>query len=306
MCSLRSSISYSKGLVLGNSAVSASTAGDLIIDTENRNDAELRRGVLFWDKLARVRNHVIYMEPTPDELYLESVGMLQVVRGQSWMSGLTGAAYLDAQFNAFEALENLEPGQWAISGGNSAYLDRHHADPDGRSGLVRLFSAIPVPNSSTPLEDLLNFKAKNQAALKDLQLALDDLWSMVVEAKDPAHALQRAIGTIDRCSADVIRAARRSKLQFEITDAEIYTNIDYNTQAAAKGTALGAAFETAIRFYSETGGIELPAVGAVLGVAASGIKFGLRKGITLKARGADPSLRNSPYRYVGALNARPL
>ena len=305
MPSTQRSATYSKGLVLKNSAVSYTSNGGLQINSIDQDDSELRRAVLFWDKLARVSNNIVYMAPTPDEMYLKSVGVLQEIRGESYLEGVGGAVHHDAQFNAFEKLERMEPGQWALSGSDGLYLMRHQADQTGSSGGMRLYAAIPVPSSITPLEDLLNFKTRNEVALKDLQLALDGIWSTVVGAENPAHALKQAIGTIDRSCAEVIRAAKRSRIQFSISDTEVYAGLDYSLSGSALGASAGSLAQFVSQYFG-TNGIELPAVGAVLGAAASGIKAGVKAGVKLRWRGTDPSLQNSPYRYVSALNSRPL
>ena len=73
--------SFSKGLILEHNAVSTGEDGSITIKMPHDGSLELRRGLLFWDRLVKVSNPIVYLDPSADEEFLVQTGVMKVVRG---------------------------------------------------------------------------------------------------------------------------------------------------------------------------------------------------------------------------------
>lgn len=259
---------------------------------------ELRRAVLFWDRINRPTNNLIHIELSPDEKFLNECGILAEKNVRADFSGMIGHGYAESHLGAFSALEAEEPGLWTLSEGpNSFNLEADATFREGRGALVELHRAIPLPERDVPLEDLLNFKEKRRDEIKNLTLELDGLFSRIINSADSDFELNRAISEIDQKCSDVIIVGRESGIKFSLSDFSYGVSLEVNSTNLLTTGAAGFLFGSTIG---------LPLVGGAIGAAASTLKLNLSLGGKLQRSTKASELALSPYRVVSSLIDEPI
>ncbi len=259
---------------------------------------ELRRAVLFWDRINKPKNF-IDLGLSSDEKFLLNCGILDEleIRADS-VSGPAGLIYAHLHMAAFSELEKREPGLWAMSeGDNSFNLQAGGIFSDARGALVELHRAIPLPTQDVPLAELLNFKEKRRDEIIRLTLELDSLFSRVINAEDREFELGRAVRDIDQRCSDIIAVGKEASIQFSLSDFTYGGSLEVNSTNLLLSGAAGAIMGTTFG---------LPIVGAAIGVGASFIKFNVGLGGRLERSKKTTKLALSPYRVVSRLVNEPI
>ena len=123
------------------------------------SEHELRASILFWDELNYpVVEHTNLQISTDFEFLIQSGVMkrLKVDTKPGRLATMLQRGYL----TAFRTLDNLEPGKWSVGFGSNALPLPASALAKGRGILLSLQEAIPIPDKSVPLQDILEFRQK--------------------------------------------------------------------------------------------------------------------------------------------------
>lgn len=239
----------------------------------------LRNQILYWDRLVWPESSAISFGNGQDEEFLISAGILS--RPNFTFYGDVAQGMLKTQLAAFEKMNAEEPGQWAIAQGENALTVVGENFQPERGTLFSLYQAIPTPDKSVPLNDVLEFKLKRQSELIALRLELADLYQTILAAGDSELALRSALSRVEIACDDAIRVAKESKFAFLRSDWE--WNFSLDPSAIITG-AVGA--------------IGNLAMGIPLSVAAfSGATLTLGKSIKY----SDAKL-STPFRYVTSVH----
>ncbi len=267
--------------------------------TSDVDAVELRRAVLFWDRIVKPTNNLIHLALSDDEKFLKECGLLnQLDVRTDGLSGSAGFVYAHLHLSAFSNLEKAEPGLWALSEGESSFnLKADGFFKEGRGALVELHRAIPLPTADVPLHDLLEFKKKRRDEILSLTLELDGLFARILQAEETDFELRRAIREIDQKCSDVVRVGRESRINFSHTEMTYGISLEGSLAQAFLGA--GGGFFLGQQY-------ELPALGALLGAGAGLIKFNLGIGGKLTRSQRSDKLALSPYRVVSRLMSEPI
>jgi len=92
----------------------------LIAKSSNLDPQELRFALLFWDRLVWPSSRAIHFASGPDEVFLESTGIL--TRPDYTIYGDAAQEIAKGQIQAFLDLERSEPGVWALAQGENSFL----------------------------------------------------------------------------------------------------------------------------------------------------------------------------------------
>jgi hypothetical protein len=285
-----------KGVVI-SPPVSISSQGALHIETSAVDPVELRRSVLFWDRIVRPSNSFIQIALSRDEEFLKGCGVLRELSGSLPHGGTMGHAYAQSHLKVFSDLEDAEPGLWALSEGpNSFQLEASTTFKQGRGALVELHRAIPLPAQDVPLHDLLEFREKWKGEIRDLTLELDGIFVRLAKAEDPSFELQRAISDIAQICAVVVALGKESNVAFRLSDFSFGISLEEKFTGLMAAAGIG---ETIGRSFG------LPLVGAFLGVASQAkIKLSLGGKITRNNKVEELAL--SPFRVASRLTNEPI
>lgn len=288
---------HGKGIVI-SSPITISQNGAMSV-RGGMDPVELRRAVLFWDRINKPKNNFIGIDLSDDEEFLLQCGILDEleIRANSF-SGQAGFIQAQLHMMAFSELEKREPGLWAMSEGeNSFNLQAGGIFSTARGALVELHRAIPLPTQDVPLAELLNFKEKRRDEIKSLSLELDGLFYRVMNAEDSQFELGRAVREIDQRCHDIVAVGKEANIKFSLSDFNYGVSLEVNSTNLLVSGAAGAIMGTTIG---------LPIVGAAIGVGASFIRFNVGLGGRLERSKKSTELALSPYRVVSRLVNEPI
>lgn len=278
-----------RGLVISN-PLSIENDSSLFIENSELDENEIRASLLFWDRLEWPDNTLIKIGDDERTRYLEDLGILtrsQVVLGNG---GSMAEAIRLAHSSVFEHLERQSPGQWAIGRGvNSLSVFDDNKKVNGRSMLVDLHQAIPVPSGQTPFEEILEFKFKRKPELLALRNELEALALQIISSPDQPLSELRAFQKIDNATNNlrvVSNEAKFTKILGSVRSSISLDNIvDKAVEPAFVAGALGAAI-----FTHEW------AIGVGAGITTSIIKD------AYKAIRRPNGVIGTPYEYVYRFN----
>lgn len=268
-----------RGIVLSNPLTISGTS--VHIESSEIDSGELRRALLFWDKLVWPSTNGILIAGSPDIEFLESVGKMN--RPHFHVNGDTATALSMAFAKTYQSLEDLHPGQWLVSRGEKS-LKIHGQGVEQNRGIVTKFiNAIPVPDRAMPLEDILNFKEQRYSEVIALRTAIDEFYQSWINSEDQTHQLQLVLAKIDSASSEMIKVARESLLPFSMSSWKINFNITAPDILKAAGLTLAGAVN-----------LDLSLTSSLLAGGLSTVSFG--SGIGLRR-----AKRDTPFNYIASL-----
>lgn len=251
--------------------------GSVFVRSSQIDPQELRYALLFWDKLAWPSNNAIYMEPDADAQFLESIGILS--RPAFRFNGMGSDIMLRTQVQAWRDLDAKEPGNWALSQGENSFLVRNQILTEGNGTSFTLHRAIPVPDKTVPLADILDFRAKRADELFTLRETIEAMAAQIVKAENQQEEFTKQVSILDRHCSDVLKVARELPFPIRLTNVKVSLDLKPNT-----------AFGALLASYVDPIGMPMVSA-AIVGAAAS---FRISGDFGLARR----SQRIGPYRYV--------
>lgn len=177
----------------------------------------LRADLLFWDKLVFPQTGFVYNAPEIE--YLQRSGILSCPRFPMSGGELAKSVY-GAHVSGFQFLDAREPGAWAVGQGpNSIKLWGDGAGSvEGRGALLKLLSAVPIPDASVALEDVLEFRERRRDEMRALRSQIEEFYLDVVSVEDQGAALLRYSERIDQACVDVLRVGRERNFRMRLSD----------------------------------------------------------------------------------------
>jgi hypothetical protein len=189
-----------------------------------------------------------------------------------------------APIRAAVDLQTSEGTIWSVGQSGTRFALPHRTGP--KSGLLEasICAALPVPDETTSLEDILEFRAKRTPELLRLRRALDTLRDATLQAEDLQRGIARSRDEISLALSDIHRTLSESGLRTFFSTLRLYLDLSDNKLLTTILGGLGAQ------------GVGLPLeVGGAVGL-------GLNTVLTFAARTASPppSLAQhlSDYRYL--------
>lgn len=256
--------------------------GSVLVRSDQLDDYELRRAILFWDRLLWPLSNGLHIDGGTDAEFLEETGVLKrpVYRGTGDVSRLLADAYI----KAFDDMEEAEPGSWALHTGENALLLRSPKLQEGRGASVALFRAVPIPDRTVPLEDILRFREKRLSEVRALVVAIDEFYQEWTLSEDEEHQFHLAVRRIEHACYDLLRVSKESKHPFRLSNWKI--GFSLNPMSAIGAAAIGKTLDPIIG---------LDGLGAILGGAASTLS--LQRDIGFKVDEA----KTKPFNFAVSL-----
>lgn len=242
---------------------------------------ELRFSLLFWDQLVRPTVFGFGFGPTSDEHFLMTSGIL--TKPQYNIRGDLAQGIARIQYDAFKDRNDAEPGRWAMSQGERAFLYIGEDKLENGGITLELHRAIPIPAHDVPLNEILEFKERRKDELWLLREKLDSFASNIEKADDRDASLKKTVSEIDQACSNLIILGK--EWQFPVYLSNIKTS--FSLTAGKFFPAANLAWMAAHPY------------GLVAAAAAAGIA-GLGSTLEIKA---DYGLRGikkptSPYKYA--------
>lgn len=258
----------------------------LFVKSSNLDPQELRFSLLFWDRLVWPSSRAIYFASNDDELFLESAGVLSRPDYTIYGDGAQGIA--NGQRLAFQDLERIEPGAWALAQGESSLLVKGGFLEDGNGALLALHRAIPVPKEDVPLAEILAFKERRRDELLLLRYQIESFVSNVEKSQDNEAELLRLIRELDHACADLLIVSREWRFPVYLSNIKASFNL---TPTKFIPTVLAT--------WSIAQPYGLAAAASAAGIFGLASTLELKGDFGLRSDNTQVKLRqSSPYRYV--------
>lgn len=286
-------------------------SGNLVEIGANPSGLELRKYLLYWDKIDYPDNNIVSISSSPDIQFLElsnvlirskftftlaipgltfskfihlkDDGKLQFQKGQNNFKNVSFYDYIfSSQQTAFEQHNLEEPGQWSIAQLSNKPF---HNNTVNRLGVeFELYNMLPVPQEDVPLYDILEYKQKRESELLAFRSHLDDVYRLIIEAEDIPRA----------------RITEITKLEQALRDIDKTLQIDLITRTVSSlRTYIGGEFPSALGAGLGGAGIS-PMIGMspiLAGLACAGLALSVKPLISPKTYSTS-----NPFTYLQGIN----
>lgn len=255
-----------RGLVLSESEfdlgnIAEGNRGSITTSPKTRiSPEELRRFILYWDKIDLPRNNRLITGLSPELEYLKNVGFLeQTSYTVEFFNSSVGFKILA---ETLKQRNEQNPGGWAIL--QKGYdQTKSVSDQDTRTVEVELYGLLPVPPSDTPFDEILDFKEKRRSELYALRIHMDELYQGIASSADLPRAKDTAIIKLQRSLGDLHKVSRERWSLFKLSNMKA----EIKLSDVAIGALVGASVASPLGFPL--------ALGSILGAAQAMIRVDL-------------------------------
>ena len=262
----------------------------LHIAGSNLNYRKLLINALYWDKIITTNNNLIHISnnETPGVPELKREGLYTEVILP--INGRGDFATLLYEANMKFMIESLarKDINFIASEADKVLIKNSNEVAPNNGELFTLINAIPEPDESVNIHDVLEFRHKRQGELKNLMNKINELNIRVLKAENRDLELKAAINEIDIACSDVIRLYAESGIKFNLSEVKFNFNVP-EIAVNASAAYIGA----------KTFG--LPETGAVLASIAYGFNTFVNFSSSMSLRKIDKS---NPFNYVGEMSKK--
>lgn len=260
------------------------------IAQSNLNYRKLLINALYWDKIITTKNNLINISNngTPGVPELKREGLFTEVMLPINGNGNFATILYEANMKfMIESLARKDINFIASEADKVLIKNSNEVAPDNGE-LFTLINAIPEPDESVNIHDVLEFRHKRQGELKNLMNKINELNIRVLKAENRDLELKAAINEIDIACSDVIRLYAESGIKFNLSEVKFNFNVP-EIAVNASAAYIGA----------KTFG--LPETGAVLASIAYGFNTFVNFSSSMSLRKIDKS---NPFNYVGEMSKK--
>ncbi|MBA1590467.1 DUF6236 family protein [Klebsiella pneumoniae] len=260
------------------------------IAESNLNYRKLLINALYWDKIITTNNNLINIsnDETPGIPELKREGLFTEVMLRINGSGDFATLLYDANMKfMIDSLARKDINFIASEADKVLIKNSSEVAPDNGE-LFTLINAIPEPDESVNIHDILEFRLKRKGELENLMNKINELNTRVLNSQNRDLELKVAINEIDKACADVIRLYGESRIKFNLSEVKFNFNIPEIV------TNAGAA-------YFGAKSIGLPETGAILASATYGFSTFVNFSSAMSLRRIDKS---NPFNYVGQMSVK--
>lgn len=262
----------------------------LHIAESNLNYRKLLINALYWDKIITTNNNLIHISnnETPGVPELKREGLYtEVILPINGRGDFATLLYEANMKFMMDSLARKDINFIASEADKVLIKNSNEVAPDSGE-LFTLINAIPEPDESVNIHDILEFRLKRNGELKNLMNKINELNNRVLNSQNRDLELKVAINEIDKACADVIRLYSESRIKFNLSEVKFNFNIPEIV------TNAGAA-------YFGAKSIGLPETGAILASATYGFSTFVNFSSAMSLRRIDKS---NPFNYVGQMSVK--
>lgn len=199
--------------------------GNTYIETSAINPDELRKYLLYWDKIEVPLTTMALFGVGNDIDYLSEVGVLS--RTPFSTSGIkmfrfgncskmtlpkeVGIELLLGHEHIFQEMSKKEPGAWSKAQMSASFVSKNEINREVVE--FNLYNAVPVPSDATPLSDILEFKEAHRDELIAFRTYLDELYQKIIASVDIPRAKSTELQRLECAIKDVSRVLNESNVR---------------------------------------------------------------------------------------------
>lgn len=194
---------------------------------------ELRKYLLYFDKIDYPDNNFISVGSSPDIIYLEEAGVLKrpLVRFSGTISSGKGEFFIAAQEAIYSQNSVKEPGQWSLAQpSNNSFFSNGTTSNGVEFTLVNM---LPVPQGIVPLEDILKFKQKRKDELIALRHHLDDIYQTIISSGDIPRSMTTETQKLEAALKEIDRTLSEASITKAVTNLRTYIGGNFSSVFSA-------------------------------------------------------------------------
>ena len=175
----------------------------------------LRKYLLFWDKIDYPVNNMIRVGGGPDIDFLVQEGAAKSteIRFQKMDAHENGILFLASQMVAFDENNKLENEEWSIAQPtNMLLIPNDHAKTQGCLEF-ELYEAVQIPTADVPLQEVFEFKVRRLPELLALRDSMDSIVDQIMGSQDIPKRKNKALNKLHRDLNDFNRVMAETKFQ---------------------------------------------------------------------------------------------
>ncbi|ENY5387903.1 DUF6236 family protein [Klebsiella pneumoniae] len=260
------------------------------IAQSNLNYRKLLINALYWDKIITTKNNLINISNngTPGVPELKREGLFTEVMLPINGNGNFATILYEANMKfMIESLARKDINFIASEADKVLIKNSNEVAPDNGE-LFTLINAIPEPDESVNIHDVLEFRHKRQGELKNLMNKINELNIRVLKAENRDLELKAAINEIDTACAEVIRLYKESLIKFNLS------KVKFNLSPLKIIAGVGGMYKGAKHF-------ELPETAAIISGIVGGVFTAIDFSESFSLRRID---KTNPFNYVGEMSKK--
>ena len=260
------------------------------IAQSNLNYRKLLINALYWDKIITTNNNLINVSNngTPGVPELKREGLFTEVMLPINRNGNFATILYEANMKfMIESLARKDINFIASEADKVLIKNSNEVAPDNGE-LFTLINAIPEPDESVNIHDVLEFRHKRQGELKNLMNKINELNIRVLKAENRDLELKAAINEIDTACAEVIRLYKESLIKFNLS------KVKFNLSPLKIIAGAGGMYKGAKHF-------ELPETAAIISGIVGGVFTAIDFSESFSLRRID---KTNPFNYVGEMSKK--
>ncbi len=260
------------------------------IAQSNLNYRKLLINALYWDKIITTNNNLINVSnnDTPGVPELKREGLFTEVMLPINGNGNFATILYEANMKfMIESLARKDINFIASEADKVLIKNSNEVAPDNGE-LFTLINAIPEPDESVNIHDVLEFRHKRQGELKNLMNKINELNIRVLKAENRGLELKAAINEIDIACADVIRLYNESLIKFNLS------KVRFNLNPLKIIAGAGGVYKGVKQF-------ELPETAAIISGIVGGVFTAIDFSESFSLRRID---KTNPFNYVGKMSKK--
>ncbi len=169
-----------------------------IIGNGGYDPLAIRLAVLYLDGIFVPQSQLVGFGLTSELKTLKAEGYLSEKFYPIRQSKGTGADILITAYgDCFEELNKTNNEVWIAHNSLNNHLIKTKATDDSGE-CIQLLNALPMPNESFPLGDLLEFKLKRKDNLKELLLTIEDSRMGIINSENKDMEIKKSIIKIEK------------------------------------------------------------------------------------------------------------
>lgn len=264
-----------KGIILGNALVPLDNS---TVGIDSPQPSEIRKYLLYWDKIEipeidsgfRLGSGIIDELKSLDEVSCTTVSLPRLPNILSFQD--IGDNEIRAQVEAYKLRSKETDTLWSIAQNSHVPLGLEH-DKKERAIELELYKCLPVPTEDTPFHDILDFKAKRQDELAELNFYLEEIIEKVVSSENINRSLKIHSAKLKKSIVDMETVLNERKIKFDWRSIKTFVECIQNPAMAAAGLGTSLMFP-----HSQTLG--LMGVASIVSLAVRDtVKVGTSQGV---------------------------
>lgn len=247
---------------------------------------DIRRYLLYWDRIDFPQNNIIGFGETPEISFLKDIGILKQSNIRVLDSGEMTKLYLKTQIEALKLNNEKEKGCWSLGQTNTHLVLPKNDTIKKRIVEINLHQALPIPSDKVSLDDILFFKERRKDELLSFRGMMDELYLEVSDSSDPERAEIKNIDKLRKSLVDLHKVMDESFTHRLLGGLKVEVDVPNLFDVAvktARGAGAGALFHFPVEY------------GAILGLASSFIKVSSE--VSLRPKAIPDNLRDFAYLY---------